>query len=418
MMDGMPDGQDPMVEARSTLFDWLGSAPHGGAYPADLDPEQWRWIAQTAREHRLLPLLHTVLRDGAPGNVPPEFTALCERAFRRQSCRWLAWQGAMVAIGGALCEQGIDHVFLKGAPLGLGAYREGGQRPLRDLDVLVPPDDAEKAQSVVMDLGYHGLPGGSTKSRATAYQLPALQHPKTGLVVEVHRALINAERYDFGALSDMLLATAQAHEVGGKTVRCAAPIALYCHLLLHAGIKSRFDCGPLVLADLAFLHARWPELRDDFREAARSFGLARTDALFSQLLIRHGGLPADAGQSRATVVSALVDHASALLVLPPDTIRARKFARDLHEEMPLGRKLLGFAGGALRPNRAKIAASARIAVDSRLIWLHYPRWLLNRGRLILAGGARAGLRTGVDRDRDLHEWLVGDAHAGVDRGPE
>ncbi|MBB3034366.1 hypothetical protein FHR91_001968 [Erythrobacter lutimaris] len=359
-----------------------------------------------------------MIRDAAPGDFPDDFAAACERAFRKQSRRWLAWQAAMVVIGGALRDESIDHVFLKGAALNLVAYPEGGQRPLRDLDLLVRPPDAERAQRIIMSMGYRRLPGVPEEITSAAYQMPLLRHPRSGLAVEVHRALIRTDRFDFRALASMLLETAQDHDIAAKPVRCAAPIPLYCHLLLHAGLKSRFDCGPLVLADLAFLHARYPELRDEFARAAQSFGLARTEALLSQVLIRHSSLAKRAGSNPAPVSRGLVDHVAALLVLPPDTIRARKFARDLQEDRPLGRKLLALLAGALRPSRAKISAATGIDADARLVWLHYPAWLFDRSRLILAGKADRGFRSEVNRDLELHQWLAADLQAADDRGQE
>ncbi|MBI2432304.1 MAG: nucleotidyltransferase family protein [Candidatus Hydrogenedentes bacterium] len=54
----------------------------------------------------------------------------------------------------ALDGTGIPTMVLKGAPLALLHYRDASLRPMRDVDVLVPPDETLAAISVLRDLGW------------------------------------------------------------------------------------------------------------------------------------------------------------------------------------------------------------------------------------------------------------------------
>ena len=404
----LPDAD--RAQTRDALFDLLCCAPGDHAPALDLSADQWHWIETTAKDHRLLPLLHAIAGRDGTNEWPAFMLERCERARRSQSRRWLAQQAAMLAITDSFARAGISHVYLKGATLALSAYPEGSMRPLRDLDILVAGPRAQQAQDLLKGLGYAGLPGSAETTPLDYYQLPALRHRKSGILVELHRSLAQPELYDSGPLAQTLLETAQPHKVAGIDLPLAEPSALHCHLLLHAGIKSHFDCGPLVLADLAFLRARNAGREDGFAAAAARFGLERSDALFARLLAKHGAdthgsaVPASAPVS-APVPEGLIDHASTLLVEPSQGIRERKIVRDLRTDRPAAHKILALAKSALQPNRAKIAATTGLSVHSRWIGLGYPVWLADRALLMLRGSANRHLAKGVDADLRLGAWL-------------
>ena len=395
------------VEARSVLFDLLCRAPGPAPLRKDLSEAQWRWIARTARDHRLLPLLHAAARAGPPDLWPAGLIEEAEATYRMASLRWLTLQAAMRQIGTRLTEAGIGHVFLKGATLASTVYPEPALRPLRDLDILVEETRAVEAQGLLGEMGYHPLPGRSAKPKGGHYQLPALQHPGTMVAVEVHRSLASGLAYDPAPLARHLLASAREHTIANRPVLLAEPGALYCHLLLHAGLKSTFDCGPLVMADITLLHAHDPSQGARFGEVAREFGLERSHALFTAILARHGALSrADADRAPQRVPDRLVDHATALLALPSEAVRNRKLVRNLRQGRPLGTKLLAMLRHAIRPTRAKIAVATGAGPDSRFVLLGYPLWLIDRAWHLAKGGADAERTAQADADLQLKDWLA------------
>lgn len=391
--------------ARSVLFDLLCGAPTPTPLRKRLTEAQWHWIAQTARDHRLLPLLHAAARAGPADLWPDQLIEQAEASYRTHSMRWLTLQSAMRQIGTRMAEAGIGYVFLKGATLASTVFPEPALRPLRDLDILVEDTRAIDAQGLLDEMGYRPLPGRSAKPKAGHYQLPALHHPGTRVTVEVHRSLASGLAYDPAPLAQRLLATAQEHNIANRPVLLAEPAALYCHLLLHAGLKSTFDCGPLVVADIAFLHALDPSQNARFGEAAEEFGLARSHALFAAILARHGPI-AHADGSPAAVPDRLVDYATALLALPSEAVRNRKLVRNLRQGKPLGSKLLGMLRHAIRPTRAKIAVATGARPDSRFVLLGYPIWLVDRAWHLATGGADADRMAEADADLQLEDWLA------------
>ena len=109
----LPDAD--RAQTRDALFDLLCCAPGDHAPALDLSADQWHWIETTAKDHRLLPLLHAIAGRDGTNEWPAFMLERCERARRSQSRRWLAQQAAMLAITDSFARAGISHVYLKGA---------------------------------------------------------------------------------------------------------------------------------------------------------------------------------------------------------------------------------------------------------------------------------------------------------------
>ncbi len=101
--------------------------------------------------YRLLPLLAS--RSNVLG-IEPEFRALIKGVYRR------TWYHNQLLLAEArkltqrLDEAGIPVMALKGAALTLRNYRDAGARPMRDIDLAVPVEHAEKAVRLLVDAGW------------------------------------------------------------------------------------------------------------------------------------------------------------------------------------------------------------------------------------------------------------------------
>ena len=115
----------------------------------------WKSTADIARldvaSNRLLPLLY---RNLLAQNIEDPLMDHLKAAYRRQ---WYKNQVAFRHMAGMLCSfhnAGIKTLILKGAPLVLLYYRDHGVRPMADIDVLVPVEQALPAVDLLKRLGW------------------------------------------------------------------------------------------------------------------------------------------------------------------------------------------------------------------------------------------------------------------------
>ena len=141
---------------------------------------------------------------------------------------------------------------LKGAWLAWGIYPEPGMRPLRDLDILVPPDRALEARTRLLSLGYRQCEKSALPLEDWAVRfkhLPALAS-REGQVVEIHTQLWDDDGRMPPHPIGLLKRRVESAAMPGLFV--LSPIDNVMHLAVHAAFH-RFDGGPLMLLDFATL---------------------------------------------------------------------------------------------------------------------------------------------------------------------
>lgn len=120
--------------------------------------EAWkRWRALVdfndieAAEQRLLPLAYAHLGDTIRDDpVFGRAGGLYRRAWTRNQILFSRSTPALEALG----EAGIPTMLLKGAPLSILHFQSPGERPMADVDILVPPSKAELALDVLLGTGW------------------------------------------------------------------------------------------------------------------------------------------------------------------------------------------------------------------------------------------------------------------------
>lgn len=165
----------------------------------------------------------------------------------------------------ALTGAGIAAVPLKGLHLLLdGVWPDPAGRPMRDLDLLVPPDGLRTAREVLTDLGYrpHELPYRQrTRLQPYGYLAgdhhdPPLSRPGRSGTVELHRRLLSRRH---SSTMDTSAVLARAAGTGRLTVE-----DLLAHLVAHAQLTDHGRVlGQLPLCsilDVGYLLRRRPDL--------------------------------------------------------------------------------------------------------------------------------------------------------------
>ncbi|MFC3175196.1 nucleotidyltransferase family protein [Novosphingobium bradum] len=269
----------------------IGLLAEPGARPApawpDLSGDDWREIDRMAQVHRLQPLLHHRQQDNPA--IPRDIRAGWREAFRESALWALQVSGELAATHALLDRAGLAPVALKGAWLAWHAYPHPALRPLRDIDLWLPADQIIAAYGLLREQGYQAADDAQLsldQSLRLDKHLPPLVSPR-GVLVELHHRLWEIPgRMDHGA------PLADQDELRDQTIRIG-PIAYLdpqdtlAHLIIHAVYDHRLDCGPLLLADIAFLLARTPIDWDRFARDARKGGWLKGAALVLDMVRDH-----------------------------------------------------------------------------------------------------------------------------------
>jgi Uncharacterised nucleotidyltransferase len=305
------------------LSDVLRPYP-SGSQPTDVN---WQAVLPLAASHDLLPALWSagvargwwtalptdalerVLTRFAPGLTQPPLLLQQARDANRIRVDDLMDQGRVILdhLDGAE----IAAVPLKGwHALVASWWSDPADRVMRDLDVLVPAAQAERAAEVLAALGYVPLATGHTPE--ADHELPAVHLPGRAGSVELHTALVVRRWRDvlpagqvLGHGAPMSTTDAVIHSIAHAQLHDEA------HLLAHIPLRALHELSVLAAGPRAD-EIDWWRVRSAFRgvsaEPALDAHLAMARSLFG------AAVPAPVGRLRAEAHDRLC---RALLVRPP-----------------------------------------------------------------------------------------------------
>lgn len=141
-----------MHDPRTTLISMLRGAGARAA-PARGEARAWEHLLIHARDEGVCGLLiEAIRRDGVA--VPPDVAAKLRAQVEHIAEANRSGLGHLMRVAGAFHEEGVNLMALKGAALVLGCYRDPGLRPMCDIDVLIRPEAADRADRLLERLGY------------------------------------------------------------------------------------------------------------------------------------------------------------------------------------------------------------------------------------------------------------------------
>jgi len=383
------------------------AAPEGdhSARFAQLSLNGWDALLALAELHRAAPLLQACLSNS--GVCPPEYGRRLAERTRDAAMHSLAQGSGLVRVITQLRAAGFDPVALKGVVLAFHAYPQPQLRSLRDIDLLLPPDQVEHAQEHLLASGdYQRARWAGHYDAGHSHQLPEILDRETGLVIELHHRLCAVGWSGDRGLTEKLWDEAETIEILGEPIRVPSPQSNFLHLVEHAAVHHLFSNGPLILADLHYLARScaidWVELQAE----AERLELARPLKLVAQLAHRHGAdwVP-DVLLGDAAIDAGLLDQSAAALLDDDETHRRLKLLLRQGDRARSSHSNAGLLARALQPDRDELARLARRPPASPLRWIGYPRWLAEKGvRYLAASRDRIMVSKAVGRQR-LRDWL-------------
>jgi hypothetical protein len=361
-----------LVPLKRTLLALLGGLP--GRVQVWPDAAGWEALDAMAAQHRLRPLLLSQARAAGNWPLPPEVLSRWEGANRDSALSSLRHKAALGDLAQFLGDAGLEFLALKGARLAWRDYPAPGLRPLRDIDLLVPESDVERAFAVLEAAGLV-MNGGDEAAQAEALEhdkhLPPLWHARREVTVELHHRLTDPPaRHGYHMPQIDPAAVIARAEPGEGGILFPAPDDMLAHLIIHALYNHRLDCGPLVLADLHFLIRTGGIDWARFWQGAAAQQWTRGAVLLLNLTERHFGphgapLPAGETAPPAEVIAA----AEEALLQDFDTRDHAEAVADILAARSAG-ALFATLAGRFRPSRqARAQEEAAGASGSWLGWL-------------------------------------------------
>ena len=231
-----------------------------------LSNADWLKIQKTARLHRLEPLFH--VNGGGSGlaaHAPDRLKRRWAVAFLQSKRRSMSLAREIAAVDAIMRQIGVDYTFLKGPQLGWSCYPEAALRPMRDLDILVTPENMTLVQNSLLARGYTCSDNGQQPNDSSPRKhLPPIISPGGDVSLEVHGSVVSPIFYVAHKALDtsQLLERAVQFHISGQAYPALAPTDALLHYVVHCAHEHFFGSGPLVLSDMAYLVRRhetdWP----------------------------------------------------------------------------------------------------------------------------------------------------------------
>jgi hypothetical protein len=198
----------------------------------------WSRVASLADAHGLAPLLHQRLLD-ANVEVPIEARQQIFAAWIRRRDASRAQCTALAEILETFQREQIDVVVLKGGALAHVLYPSFELRPLGDLDLLVAPRQARRAQAALAAMGFAAPQTPDSKRLVSHHHLPAAVRQRGGQLVQVEIHTDALTRDVTGSITlDRLTSPRQRFSVLGQPAETLGPLDMLAHLCRHAAERA------------------------------------------------------------------------------------------------------------------------------------------------------------------------------------
>ena len=353
--------------------------------------------------------------------VPPDVKAELAVSHKNATLRSLMLQREIVLVHQILTQANTPYVALKGAFLAYHAYPHPGLRPLRDVDVLVPKDRTLEAYQVLLDGGFARMrqfPGIPKAVMEVLHHLPPVRSASGRVHVELHSRLFDHKKNGLAQADP-----SETREFWGRCIQrplanhaitFQSPTDLLLHLIEHAVYHHKFNNGPLLLSDLAFLVSTQTIDWKLFWEMAKKGQQTRGCLLALKLTQRYWGVD-------RIVWPPVVEPEPTLMDEPLDTaallmLRDLSSSSDMNLDNEIGRAKgsiarIGVMLSKAFPPKAMISASYPVAQNSWRVYLWYPvKWhhlLTKRLFGFLKFRQQRHLRSEIKQIAALDQWLAG-----------
>ncbi len=208
------------------------SAEHGST---PLLPADWTNMATIAEQHSAAPIVYKWLKI-MDISVPVDARRTLAALALRHRLASKARSKALVLVLQTLDTHGIPAVLLKGAALAETVYAEPDLRPMRDVDILVRPDQAEQAARCLEQIGFERDKAHLSRYMADHHHLPNAAMIIDGMKIslEIHRDAIAPDVADSINLRNLTGPLRPFRLAGGIRANALGHVDMLRHLCHHS----------------------------------------------------------------------------------------------------------------------------------------------------------------------------------------
>jgi hypothetical protein len=202
----------------------------------------WQGLLHNVRWHRLSGLVYHHLRQtDLLCTIPDEAAAELKATYVQNTVKNIFMRSELRKVLRGLEKNDIPVIVLKGGALLELVYVNPALRYMSDIDLLVPDNLAEEAQSIVRGFGYHpvGTPEAQERARQNHRHLPSLVNHNRTAAFEVHSHIVTRDsplRFEL----EGFWSRATRASIAEQDVLVLAPEDMLTHLAIHFFLDRRF----------------------------------------------------------------------------------------------------------------------------------------------------------------------------------
>jgi len=301
MIEAVPDSLPLRTEARVLFLTAAGDAGQHALHPLLQQPLDWAYLREIGAIEGAHPELGRRIRAADPTAMPAEAGESWNAVERLAGFRMAHLEQRLHDALALLGEARIPVVVLKGAALALAVDRSFQARPMSDVDVLLRPEDAQRAWQALQQADWMSLDLDPCMQRiyARKHHLPPLfdaRAPTLEVGLELHTELFSTFRSPFRLDAEAIWRTAVGGHDLPSHVRVPDPEHMLLHCCLHFAWSHLLRKGAWrTVHDIATLSCRGAIDWQRFEHLARATNGA--SACFWSLRMAEllGGVPMPAG---------------------------------------------------------------------------------------------------------------------------
>ena len=197
----------------------------------DISSESWYKAVEFANLHEILGLLSPIWRDISSDVIIPEGVLRSAQAMvlrnRVRTGRMLAGLSKILTPAN---QANVPVIVLKGAHLVSAYYDDIGYRPMSDLDLLIKPEDLDRIEMIMHQVGFIASPNNEAEQLVGKHL--HYHHPRTEVSVEVHWRLLTSE-FSLETSLEPLWKSAIPIQISGKAALGLPPEIMLPLFALH-----------------------------------------------------------------------------------------------------------------------------------------------------------------------------------------
>ena len=249
-----------------TLLSCLYHTPpsHLHQHLQQLSLVQWQQLSALADEHQVTALFYHRLKvHGYEPLAPTEIRKILHKSYYTHVFRNVKLYHELREVVTALQTQRIPTLVLKGAHLAAAVYDSIALRSMVDIDIMVPPEELQKAIEALSTLGYQpSVPWQSLEAYLTyEHHVPPFTRPNAVASLELHWRITRPQRTYSIPMTD-LWARSTTVTINGLAVQVFCPEDLLLHVCMHATYHHWFQQGVRFLCDITEIVRRYGEELD------------------------------------------------------------------------------------------------------------------------------------------------------------